>query len=173
MSVIKVHPTLGILCRDDGHVFHPGVNVKHRHIPGYWTPGCMNKLGYCTVAISGKRYKVHRLIAEAFIPNPENKPTVDHISRDPRDNRPENLRWATQKEQLHNQGRYIESRIKSGVPLEMEVHDFKKIRRRNYYRDHRYEILAQKHEYYVINRDTIIAKKRVKRARDKGVNDEN
>lgn len=51
----------------------------------------------------GKRYKVHRLLASAFIPNPENKPTVDHIDRNRRNNNLENLRWATYSEQRGNQ----------------------------------------------------------------------
>ena len=42
---------------------------------------------------------IHRLIAETFIPNPENKPTVDHINGNRTDNRIENLRWATYSEQ--------------------------------------------------------------------------
>lgn len=45
---------------------------------------------------------LHRLIAEAFIPNPDNKPVVDHINRDKLDNRIENLRWATIKENRQN-----------------------------------------------------------------------
>jgi len=42
-----------------------------------------------------KTCKIHRLIGLAFIPNPENKPCIDHINRIRSDNRIENLRWAT------------------------------------------------------------------------------
>lgn len=42
---------------------------------------------------------VHRLLAEAFIPNPNNKPTIDHIDGNRLNNSLDNLRWATYKEQ--------------------------------------------------------------------------
>lgn len=51
-----------------------------------------------------KSVNIHKLVAEAFIPNPENKPTVDHINRDRKDNCAENLRWATWLEQADNRG---------------------------------------------------------------------
>ena len=62
--------------------------------------------GYYRISIccSGKvqNVKVHRLVAKAFIPNPENKKEVDHINIIPTDNRIENLRWATRHENIQN-----------------------------------------------------------------------
>lgn len=46
-----------------------------------------------------KKATVHRLMAEAFIPNPENKPTVDHKDGNRKNNSLDNLRWATYSEQ--------------------------------------------------------------------------
>ena len=52
----------------------------------------------------GKMYlkRVHRLFAEHFIPNPENKPYINHIDGNPLNNTLDNLEWVTQKENVQH-----------------------------------------------------------------------
>lgn len=61
------------------------------------------KSGYSTITLSNinttKKFLVHRLVAQAFISNPENKLTINHKNHDCHDNRVDNLEWSTQKEQ--------------------------------------------------------------------------
>lgn len=57
---------------------------------------------YYKVALKSKQYFVHKLVANAFIPNYDNKPCVDHIDTNSLNNNVENLRWVTIKENNNN-----------------------------------------------------------------------
>ena len=99
--LIQKHPTLDVYCFSDGSIARPLLKYDS-HLDTLHTFGSKCTNGYRKVAIDGKMYSIHRLIAEAFIPNPENKPTVDHKNRCRDDNRVTNLRWATHREQRDN-----------------------------------------------------------------------
>ena len=58
--------------------------------------------GYPRVKLNQKDYRKHRLLAEQFIPNPDNLPCIDHISRDKTDYHLSNLRWCTIAENNRN-----------------------------------------------------------------------
>ena len=82
--------------------------------------------GYPCVYINGKQYKKHRLIAEQFIPNPNNLPFIDHINHDRTDYHILNLRWVSasdnNKNRSSNNG--VEYRYVDTIPDESLVVDF-------------------------------------------------
>jgi len=72
-------------------------------ITGKIKTACVNsKNGYLVVDLyknnKGTKVAIHRLLAEAFIPNPENKPCIDHKDGNRQNNKLSNLRWATYSE---------------------------------------------------------------------------
>lgn len=76
-----------------------------------------NEDGYECVSLtmkSGKRKteRVHRLVALTFIPNPDNKPEVNHINSIRDDNRVENLEWVSRKENIYHSSVYGNKRTK-------------------------------------------------------------
>lgn len=71
-----------------GHIKSPFLNKNNK----YWVVDLYRNN-------KSEKVPMHRLLAEAFIPNPENKLTVDHIDGDRQNNTIENLRWATYGEQ--------------------------------------------------------------------------
>lgn len=61
---------------------------KHQH----------NQKGYQTIRLGGQNYVIHRLVAEKYVPNPENKPQVNHIDGNKDNNSADNLEWVTNYE---------------------------------------------------------------------------
>jgi hypothetical protein len=96
---VKDYPNY--LIYPDGRVFSKKRKIFLKHLK--------NNGGYLFIRLRNNEKKtinktIHRLVAIHYIPNPENKKEVDHINRNKKDNRVENLRWVTAKENIKNQG---------------------------------------------------------------------
>jgi len=102
MEIGKIEGYSRYLISSEGRVFSENYNhtgqFKEMKILKY-------KKGYCYVKLFNdkgiaKKEKVYRLVAKAFIPNPDNKPTINHKDGDKSNNDVSNLEWATWKENV-------------------------------------------------------------------------
>lgn len=92
---------------EDGHIrngkkgnYHRKENMLKKHLKTV-----KGKQYYDVVLYKGKEHKnkmIHQLEGKAFLPNPENKPFIDHIDTNGLNNILTNLRWCTQKENANN-----------------------------------------------------------------------
>lgn len=101
MSMREVQINRNLILREDGRLFN--IHTGEEYIP----PICNR---YYVVAIKHITKRVHRLVMEYFgPPQPSPEYQIDHINRNPLDNRLENLRWVTCKENQNNR--------KSNLPI--------------------------------------------------------
>lgn len=126
--------------------------------------------GYCRLSVKRGEEKhyasmpIHRLVAIAFIENPENKPAVNHINGNREDNRVENLEWVTAKENVFHSFLYGKRKAVKQVPKNTILTDFQ-ISQIEFLRQ--YYTLNQIAKLYNINYQTLknITQKITKRRR--------
>lgn len=101
------------------------------------------KNGYMKINLLKKGFYMHRLVAECFIPNPEEKPQVNHKNGDKTDNRVENLEWVTNSENMLHCIRTNNVTRRSNVEI-MEVNSMNK-----------FSSIAEASRHFNINYSTI------------------
>ena len=74
-----------------------------------------------TAALNGKNFYVHRLVATAFVENPNDRPEIDHINTNWEDNRAENLRWVNRYENMHSSLTEERTGRPKGTPMSEEL----------------------------------------------------
>ena len=76
----------------------------------------VNNRGYMIITIRKKSYKIHRLVAENFLPKIDGKPVVNHIDGDKLNNNVNNLEWCTQSENVqHAWNNGLNNRTREGL----------------------------------------------------------
>ena len=79
-------------------------NMNRKRNEKILKPSLRKRYYFVSLSKNGIKYNavIHRLVAAAFIPNPDNKPCIDHIDGDRTNNHADNLRWVTAKENSNN-----------------------------------------------------------------------
>ena len=94
----KKHPILDLECSNKGRVRWLQKNCRY-----HTTFGGKHTCGYLCVEFKRKKYLVHRLIAETFLTNDNNKPQVNHIDTNIYNNAIDNLEWCNQQENMRSE----------------------------------------------------------------------
>ena len=134
---------------------------SYRLTKGKVLSGSITKDGYvrCLIKVNGvgRSYFVHRLVAETFIPNPDNLPQINHKDEDKTNNRVDNLEWCDPKYNMNygsRQERYRDTMLEmghwSGLSKEEYIKKYKeenKERMMKYFQDYTEKHKDKKREY--------------------------
>lgn len=85
---------------EDYYISNRGRFKRRTHLGESLRSISVDPNGYCRVNIGHKKLRLHRLVAEAFLPNPDNLPVVDHLDTNKLNNDVSNLEWVTQQENV-------------------------------------------------------------------------
>ena len=109
---LEMREAMGFLVTKDGRVFKPPVTIEQGNQSKRWKKELplrevnpsIDSSGYFQVRqkVGARSYYVSRLVAQAWIPNPEHKPQVNHIDGDTINNDASNLEWATPSENVRH-----------------------------------------------------------------------
>lgn len=106
---MKYVEEFNVLVTEDGKVFRPSDMYQYKPVK------C--RAGYMSITIkrnsTGRRGRasIHRLVAMAYLPNPENKTGVNHLNGQKDDNRLCNLEWSTRSENLIHAHKVLKKRF--------------------------------------------------------------
>ena len=98
---MKVHPDLNIKVTEDGSIYTTIKRKTHVTKNGY------ERLNVVVERGKKKFFFVHRLVAETYIPNPNNLPYVHHIDHNKLNNHVSNLMWVTPKQNIKYAEEYM------------------------------------------------------------------
>lgn len=102
-------------------MFYPAKIISQGNNNGYLVVSLVNNTG------KRKTYRVNRLVANAFLPNPLNLPDVCHRNEDKLDNRLVNLKWGSHKENVNNYLHKIKISKAKGTHVKCDGHEFTSI----------------------------------------------
>lgn len=117
LRVRQIKDNEGYYIREDG------VKLRRKRDGSFkYSKGSLHRRsGYIKHSMNGGQYRAHRLVAEAFIPNPSNLPMVDHIDNNSANNHIDNLRWVTNQENVQYYHAGQKPSVASPISIEREL----------------------------------------------------
>jgi len=105
-----------------------GPNKRTRIMPEKIMTGQISRTGYAYIILSKnkrvKKHQVSRLVGAAFVPNPENKPQINHIDENKTNNYYKNLEWCTRTENMRHNGLMDKLTTKFKLALSKKVYQY-------------------------------------------------